>query len=201
VPSPSRDTDATSIRPTVAKSLHNIAFTAFLQLGDVASCVDLLVATDRIPEAAMFARTYAPSLVPAVVEKWQTELVSEGKKKVAKAIINPAEDAGAFDEDWAALLELEKNGAPSNSHAEAPVEEDEDEEPVVVENEEDGESDEPERAASPAKVKAAVEDQVPVLAPVVDKVEQLVDGVKELAVGGGKASESTSQSHAPPSSG
>jgi coatomer subunit beta' len=169
VPSPSRDTDAISIRPTVTKSLHNIAFTAFLQLGDVASCVDLLVATDRIPEAAMFARTYAPSLVPAVVEKWQTELVSEGKKKVAKAIINPAEDAGAFDEDWAALLELEKNGAPSNSHAEAPVE--------------------------------AVEDQVPVLAPVVDKVEQLVDGVKELAVGGGKASESTSQSHAPPSSG
>jgi hypothetical protein len=193
----------TSIRPTVTKSLHNIAFTAFLQLGDVASCVDLLVATDRIPEAAMFARTYAPSLVPAVVEKWQTELVSEGKKKVAKAIINPAEDAGAFDEDWAELLELEKNGAPSNSQAEASVEEDEDEdeEPVVVENEEDGESEEPERAASPAKVKAAVEDKVPVLAPVVDKVEQLVDGVKELAVGGGKASESTSQSHAPPSSG
>lgn len=177
----------------VTKSLHNIAFTAFLQLGDVASCVDLLVATDRIPEAAMFARTYAPSLAPGIVEKWQNELVSEGKKKVAKAIINPAEDAGAFDEDWAELLELEKNGAPSTYQAEETAADEEVEDEERVKNEEvveDGESEDPERATSPAKVKAAIEDRVPVLAPVVDKVEELVDGVKELAVGGGKAPES-----------
>lgn len=39
-----------------------------------------------------------------------------------------------------------------------------------------------ERAAEPEKVKEA-ESKVPVLAPVIDKVEEIVDGVKDLAVG------------------
>lgn len=39
-----------------------------------------------------------------------------------------------------------------------------------------------ERVAEPEKVKEA-ESKVPVLAPVIDKVEEIVDGVKDLAVG------------------
>ena len=43
-----------------AKGLNNIAFAAMLQLQDTRQCVDLLLDTERIPEAALFARSYAP---------------------------------------------------------------------------------------------------------------------------------------------
>lgn len=173
--------------PAVEKNLHNIAFTAFLQLGEIEACVDLLVATDRIPEAALLARTYAPSLAPAVVDKWAADLAGQGKKKIARAIVNPAEDAAAFDEDWAAVLALEANGGvPQDTDDVEPAAENGADEVV----EDDDEDDEPERAASPAKATAADSDDVPVLAPVIDKVEEIVDGVKELAVGATKAPES-----------
>jgi coatomer subunit beta' len=42
------------------KGLNNIAFAALLQCQDTNACVDLLIKTDRIPEAALFARSYAP---------------------------------------------------------------------------------------------------------------------------------------------
>lgn len=43
-----------------AKGQNNLAFATWLQLGDTKSCVDLLIKTERAPEAALFARTYAP---------------------------------------------------------------------------------------------------------------------------------------------
>ena len=46
--------------PAVEKGQNNLAFATLFQLGDTKSCVDLLVNTRRIPEAAIFARTYAP---------------------------------------------------------------------------------------------------------------------------------------------
>ena len=42
------------------KGQNNLAFATLLQLGHTRSCVDLLIKTHRIPEAAIFARTYAP---------------------------------------------------------------------------------------------------------------------------------------------
>ena len=45
---------------SVEKGQNNLAFATLFQLGDTKSCVDLLVRTQRIPEAAIFARTYAP---------------------------------------------------------------------------------------------------------------------------------------------
>lgn len=42
------------------KGQNNLAFATRFQLGDPAACVDLLVKTQRAPEAALFARTYAP---------------------------------------------------------------------------------------------------------------------------------------------
>ena len=47
-------------RETARKGQNNLAFVSLLQLGDAKACVDLLVKTDRAPEAALFARTYAP---------------------------------------------------------------------------------------------------------------------------------------------
>lgn len=45
------------------KGQNNLAFAITLQLADAAACVDLLVKTQRAPEAALFARTYAPRFV------------------------------------------------------------------------------------------------------------------------------------------
>jgi coatomer subunit beta' len=45
------------------KGSNNIAFACWLQLARTQECIDLLVKTDRIPEAAIFARTYMPRFV------------------------------------------------------------------------------------------------------------------------------------------
>lgn len=42
---------------------HNIAFASSLQADSKSDCVEILTKTDRLPEAALFARTYAPSSV------------------------------------------------------------------------------------------------------------------------------------------
>lgn len=52
---------------TEAKGQNNLAFASRLQLGDTDACVNLLVKTDRAPEAALFARTYAPRYFFAIV--------------------------------------------------------------------------------------------------------------------------------------
>lgn len=51
------------LRLLVEKGQNNLAFAITLQLADAAACVDLLVKTQRAPEAALFARTYAPRFV------------------------------------------------------------------------------------------------------------------------------------------
>lgn len=50
-----------------AQNRHNIVFLCQLLLGNLAACVDILLAAGRIPEAAFFARTYLPSRVPEVL--------------------------------------------------------------------------------------------------------------------------------------
>lgn len=54
---------------TVEKGQNNLAFVALVQLGQVERCVDLLIETGRAPEAALFARTYAPRSVSLSPQK------------------------------------------------------------------------------------------------------------------------------------
>ena len=39
---------------------NNIAFTCYLLCQDTKKCVDLLIKSERLPEAAFFAQTYCP---------------------------------------------------------------------------------------------------------------------------------------------
>ncbi|EJU06310.1 coatomer beta' subunit [Dacryopinax primogenitus] len=82
------------------KGMNNIAFACYMQLGDAHACVDLLVRTDRIPEAALFARTYAPSEVPKVVAAWKADLNAQHKPKIAAMIADPEEHPDLFEEGW-----------------------------------------------------------------------------------------------------
>jgi len=90
------------------KGANNLAFATFFQLGETKACVDLLVKTNRAPEAALFARTYAPSLAPAAVDVWRTELRSKNKPKVAASIAHPVENAELFEEGWQEALGREE---------------------------------------------------------------------------------------------
>ncbi|KAF8306767.1 coatomer protein [Clavulina sp. PMI_390] len=99
------------------KGLNNIALASLLQLGNPQACVDLLVKTDRIPEAAMFARTYTPSAVPKTVEIWKEDLKSKNRSKLAETIANPETNPEVFDEGWEAALE--KEAAALNLHSDA----------------------------------------------------------------------------------
>jgi len=113
----------------VENGQNNLAFATLFQLGDTKPCVDLLVKTQRIPEAAIFARTYAPryafcdpppdpvvahsaftfSLVPKVVESWREDLVSKNRPKLAARIASPSEQPDAFGEGWEEILDAERS--------------------------------------------------------------------------------------------
>ncbi|KAI0690264.1 coatomer beta [Cytidiella melzeri] len=82
------------------KGQNNLAFAALLQIGKPAECVDLLIKTQRAPEAAMFARTYAPSKMPAAVTAWKLELQAKGRGKIASALADPVETPDLFAEGW-----------------------------------------------------------------------------------------------------
>jgi len=90
---------------------HNIAFTCFHQLGDTAACIDLLIKTDRAPEAAFFARSYAPSSASSAVKSWKEHLTAGGKKKLADALANPEDNEELFDEGWAQALAQEQGSS------------------------------------------------------------------------------------------
>ncbi|KAH9947204.1 coatomer beta [Amylocystis lapponica] len=94
------------------KGQNNLAFASLLQVGDPKACVDLLVKTHRAPEAAMFARVYAPSKVPEAVEAWRTDLQAKNRSKLAAAVAHPADNPELFEEGWEDVLEREAAQAP-----------------------------------------------------------------------------------------
>ncbi|KAF9355983.1 hypothetical protein BGX26_005876 [Mortierella sp. AD094] len=74
----------------------NIAFACYLTLGQVEDCIEILIETERIPEAALMARTYLPSAVPRVVKLWKESLTAAGKTKTADALADPTEYEDMF---------------------------------------------------------------------------------------------------------
>lgn len=40
---------------------NNVSFLSYFMLGETEKCLELLITTGRLPEAAFFARTYLPS--------------------------------------------------------------------------------------------------------------------------------------------
>ncbi|KAF8187171.1 coatomer protein [Pholiota molesta] len=90
------------------KGQNNLAFAITLQLGDAGACVDLLQKTQRTPEAALFARTYAPSRAPAVVSAWKSDLTDKKRAKIAATIADPSTQPELFEEGWEEALAREE---------------------------------------------------------------------------------------------
>uniref|UniRef100_A0AC34QDL0 Coatomer WD associated region domain-containing protein n=1 Tax=Panagrolaimus sp. JU765 TaxID=591449 RepID=A0AC34QDL0_9BILA len=51
----------------------NVTFMSRLLLGDIDGCLNVLIESDRLPEAAFFAHTYCPSKVPSIVSRWRSK--------------------------------------------------------------------------------------------------------------------------------
>jgi coatomer subunit beta' len=86
------------------KGKNNVAFVSMFMLKDIDGCIDLLIETKRIPEAAFMARTYAPSRVSEIIALWKEDL-SKVNKKAAEALADPTghlELFEGFDEALAA---------------------------------------------------------------------------------------------------
>lgn len=74
----------------------NVAFLAAYMCGDLNKCLDILIESDRIPEAAIFARTYLPSRVTSVVEMWRAGLRKSGSIRIADALADPTAHGHLF---------------------------------------------------------------------------------------------------------
>ncbi|XP_015115279.1 coatomer subunit beta' [Diachasma alloeum] len=74
---------------------NNISFLSSFLLGDVDKCLDILVKTDRIPEAAFFARAYAPSKISHVVKLWKEKL-STVSEKAGQSLADPEQYENLF---------------------------------------------------------------------------------------------------------
>lgn len=83
----------------------NVAFVAYLLTGNVEACADLLISTERLPEAAFFARTYLPSRVTEIVSLWKADL-AKVSETASKALADPDTNPELFpDRDVALQVE------------------------------------------------------------------------------------------------
>ncbi|KAL6888268.1 hypothetical protein ACP4OV_009294 [Aristida adscensionis] len=88
---------------------NNVAFLCFFMLGKLEECLELLIDSNRIPEAALLARSYLPSKVPEIVALWKKDL-QKVNPKAADSLANPDEYPNLF-EDWQIALNVETSVA------------------------------------------------------------------------------------------
>jgi len=89
----------------VTQGKLNIAFVSLFILGELEKCFELLVETNRIPEAALLARTFLPSQISRAVALWREDL-KQVSERAAAALADPIEYPNVFpDLEWALKVE------------------------------------------------------------------------------------------------
>jgi coatomer subunit beta' len=86
---------------------NNIAFLCLFLLHKLEECINLLIETNRLPEAALFARTYVPSQITRVVNLWRDDL-RKVNEKAADSLADPNEFPNLFPNIDLALLAEEE---------------------------------------------------------------------------------------------
>jgi coatomer subunit beta' len=87
---------------TTNEGKMNVAFVCYFLLKDTDKCIDTLVKSNRIPEAAFFARTYAPSRISDVLKIWKSDLLKTSKV-TSDSLTNPTDYLDKFPEVLLAL--------------------------------------------------------------------------------------------------
>ncbi|KAI8544408.1 hypothetical protein RHMOL_Rhmol08G0294200 [Rhododendron molle] len=88
---------------------NNVAFLCLFMLGKLEECIQLLIDSNRIPEAALMARSYLPSKVSEIVAIWRKDL-NKVNPKAAESLADPEEYPNLF-EDWQVALAVESKVA------------------------------------------------------------------------------------------
>ncbi|PIA65170.1 hypothetical protein AQUCO_00100570v1 [Aquilegia coerulea] len=88
------------------KGKNNVAFLSLFMLGKLEECIQLLVESNRIPEAVLMARSYLPSKVSEMVAIWKKDLNKVVNQKAAESLADPEEYPNLF-EDWQVALAVE----------------------------------------------------------------------------------------------
>ncbi|PIA42559.1 hypothetical protein AQUCO_02000182v1 [Aquilegia coerulea] len=88
---------------------NNVAFLCLFMLGKLEECLHLLIESNRIPEAALMARSYLPSKVSEIVAIWRNDL-NKINQKAAESLADPEEYPNLF-EDWQVALAVESKTA------------------------------------------------------------------------------------------
>jgi len=83
---------------------NNVAFLSFFIRGELEQCLELLISTKRMPEAAFFARSYLPSKLPQVLTWWKDH-VATLSEKASKSLANPEEYKNLFPNYEQSLVE------------------------------------------------------------------------------------------------
>ena len=95
-----------------SKGMNNVAFLANFITGDKKEALETLIRTNRLPEAAFFARTYLPSQVSRIIQLWKESVAQNPKgQKSAQALADPQEYENLFPGFSEALKEEEKDNA------------------------------------------------------------------------------------------
>lgn len=105
------DADGMSKLASFAKEQgkNNVAFLCLFMMGKLEECLKLLVDSNRIPEAALMARSYLPSKVSEIVAIWRKDL-NKVNQKAAESLADPEEYPNLF-EDWQIALSVESKVA------------------------------------------------------------------------------------------
>jgi len=77
------------------KGKTNVGFIAHFLTGNVEACADILVKTKRLPEAALFVRTYLPSKMDEIVALWKEDLACVSET-AAQALASPSANPELF---------------------------------------------------------------------------------------------------------
>ena len=72
----------------IGAGMNNVAFLTRFLSGDLNACLEILLSTNRIPEAAFFARTYLPSQISRVLKLWKVTL-GQVNAKAAQSLADP----------------------------------------------------------------------------------------------------------------
>jgi len=80
---------------SIENSKFNVAFNILFYLGNIKKCIDLLVETDKIPQAAMLSRAYYPAKIEEITKMWKEKLQSISPS-AANALGSPQTHPNAF---------------------------------------------------------------------------------------------------------
>ncbi|CAH1133917.1 unnamed protein product [Ceutorhynchus assimilis] len=82
-------------KTTQQEEKYNLSFLSYLLIGDLQKCLDILIETGRLPEAAFFARSYLPDKISDVVTLWKEKL-AQTNEKAAQSLADPKQYENLF---------------------------------------------------------------------------------------------------------